>query len=206
MHYFQRQLHGQCLASLMLLNASHPHERKTWCLESFHKATSFLITCFLSQSLIKKAIYWESCDRVTLVSTRLPLTCCSWAEANTVDFCSDSPPVVNKGSQTVLVQSHSHIRLFAIPWTAACQAVPHHLLEFAQVHVHCIGIATQPSHPLTPSSPSALNPSQHQGLFQWLSCSHHMIKILALQLRHQSFQGIFRVDLLAVQRTLRSIL
>ena len=44
--------------------------------------------------------------------------------------------------------------------------VPHHLPEFAQVHVHCIGDAIQPSHPLMPSSPSALNLSQHQGLFQ----------------------------------------
>jgi len=44
--------------------------------------------------------------------------------------------------------------------------VPHHLLEFAQVHVHCIGDAIQLSHPLMPSSPSALNLSQHQGLFQ----------------------------------------
>ena len=44
--------------------------------------------------------------------------------------------------------------------------VPHHLPEFAQVHVHCINDAIQPSHPLTPSSPSALNFSRHQGLFQ----------------------------------------
>ena len=44
--------------------------------------------------------------------------------------------------------------------------VPHHLLKFAQVHGHCINNAIQPSHPLTSSSPSALNPSQHQGLFQ----------------------------------------
>ena len=36
-------------------------------------------------------------------------------------------------------------------------SVPHHLPEFAQVHVHRIGDATQPSHPLTPSSPPALN-------------------------------------------------
>ena len=43
--------------------------------------------------------------------------------------------------------------------------VHHHLLEFAQVHVRCINDAIQPSHPLTPSS-SALNLSQHQGLFQ----------------------------------------
>ena len=39
---------------------------------------------------------------------------------------------------------------------------PDHLLKLAQVHVHCIGDAIQPSHPLTPSSPSALNLSQHQ--------------------------------------------
>ena len=45
-------------------------------------------------------------------------------------------------------------------------SVPHHLLKSAQVHVYCIGDAIQPSHPLTPSSPSALNLSQHQGLSQ----------------------------------------
>ena len=44
---------------------------------------------------------------------------------------------------------------------------PHHLPKFAQVHIYCISDAIQPSHPLTPSSfPSALNLSQHQGLFQ----------------------------------------
>ena len=72
--------------------------------------------------------------------------------------------------------------------------VPHHLSEFAQVHVHCIGGAIQPSHPLMPSFPSALNLSQHQGLFQWINCLHQM-KILELELQHQSFQWIFRVDL-----------
>ena len=44
--------------------------------------------------------------------------------------------------------------------------VPHHLPGFAQGHVHCIGDAIQPSHPLIPSSPSALSLSQHQVLFQ----------------------------------------
>ena len=45
-----------------------------------------------------------------------------------------------------------------------------------------------------PSSFSALNLSQHQGLFQWVSCSHQMTKILEFQLQHQSFQRVFRVD------------
>ena len=55
-------------------------------------------------------------------------------------------------------------------------SVPYYLRKFAQVHVHCIGDAIQPSHPLMPSFPSALNLSQHQGLFQWFSCSHQMTK------------------------------
>ena len=44
--------------------------------------------------------------------------------------------------------------------------VPHHLLEFTQLHVYQVSNAIQPSHPLLPSSPPALNLSQHQGLFQ----------------------------------------
>ena len=70
--------------------------------------------------------------------------------------------------------------------------VPHHLLKFAQVHVHCIGDAIWPFDPLMPSSP-ALNLSQHQGLFQSVGSSHQMTKILELQLQ-QSFQQVFRVD------------
>ena len=70
--------------------------------------------------------------------------------------------------------------------------VPHHLLKFAQIHVHCIGDAIWPSDPLMPSSP-ALNLSQHQGLFQSVSSLHQMTKILELQLQ-QSFQQVFRVD------------
>ena len=71
--------------------------------------------------------------------------------------------------------------------------VPHNLLELAQVHVHWLGDAIQPSHPLSPSS-SAFNLSQHQGLFQWVSCSHQVDKVLEFQ--HQSFQRVFRVDFL----------
>ena len=44
--------------------------------------------------------------------------------------------------------------------------VHHKLPEFIQTHVHCVGDAIQPSHPLSSPSPPALNPSQHQGLFK----------------------------------------
>ena len=46
------------------------------------------------------------------------------------------------------------------------------LPEFVQTHVHQVGDAMQPSHPLSPPSPPAPSPSQHQGLFQWVSSSH----------------------------------
>ena len=62
--------------------------------------------------------------------------------------------------------------------------VPHHLPEFVQVHVHWIGDAIQPSHPLSSSSPPTFNLSQHQGLFQWLGFSHQVAKVLQLQLQH----------------------
>ena len=63
--------------------------------------------------------------------------------------------------------------------------VLHHILEFAQTHVHWLGEAIQPSHPLPPSSPPALNLSQLT-LFQWVSSLHQVAKVLELQL--QSFQ------------------
>ena len=57
--------------------------------------------------------------------------------------------------------------------------VLHYLPELAQTQVHWVGDAIQPSHPLSPSSPPAFNLSQHQGLFQWVGCSHQVAKLLA---------------------------
>ena len=56
----------------------------------------------------------------------------------------------------------------------------HHLLELAQTHVHWDGDAIQPSY-ILPSPSPAFNPSQHQGLFQWVSSSHQVAKVLELQ-------------------------
>ena len=72
----------------------------------------------------------------------------------------------------------------------------HHLLEFAQTHVHRVGDAIQPSHPLLSPSPPTFDLSQHQGLFKWVSFSHQATKLLEFQLQHQSFQWIFRTNFL----------
>ena len=74
--------------------------------------------------------------------------------------------------------------------------VHHQLPEFTQTHVHWIGDAIQSSHPLFSPSPPALNLSQHQGLFKWVSSSHQVAKVLEFQLQHQSFQWTPRTDLL----------
>ena len=64
--------------------------------------------------------------------------------------------------------------------------VHHQLPEFTQTHVHWVGDAIQPSHPLSPPSPPAFNLSQHQGLFQWVSSLCQVAKVLEFQLQHQS--------------------
>ena len=64
--------------------------------------------------------------------------------------------------------------------------VPHYLPEFAQVHVHWISDAIQPSHPLLPYSPFAFNLSQHQALFQWVGSLHQVAKVLELHLTSAS--------------------
>ena len=74
--------------------------------------------------------------------------------------------------------------------------VRYQLPEVAQTHIHWVGDATQPSHPLSSPSPPALSLSQHQGRFQWVSSSHQVVKVLEFQLQHLSFQWTFRTDFL----------
>ena len=60
----------------------------------------------------------------------------------------------------------------------------HQLLELTQTHVHPGSDDIQPSHPLLAPYSPAFNLSQHQGLFQWVSSSHQVAKVLELQLQH----------------------
>ena len=58
--------------------------------------------------------------------------------------------------------------------------VRHQLPEFTQTHVHGVRDAIQPSHPLSAPSPPSFNLSQHQGLFQWVSSSHQVDKVIGI--------------------------
>ena len=92
--------------------------------------------------------------------------------------------------------------------------VHHHLPEFTQTHVHQVGDAFQPSHPLSSPSPPAPNPSQHQSFFQWVNSLHEVAKYWSFSfsiIPSKEIPGLisFRMewlDLLAVQGTLKSLL
>ena len=128
-----------------------------------------------------------------------------------------------KPLRTLLLYFHRLLLLFSVakscltlcnPIDCSTPGFPdlHHLLEFAQTHVHWVRDAIQPSYPLSPPSLPSLNLSQHQDLFQWVGSSHQVAKVLELQ--QQSFSeypGLisFRIDwfdLLAVQWTLKGLL
>ena len=92
--------------------------------------------------------------------------------------------------------------------------VHHQLPEFTQTHVYRVSDAIQPSHPLSSPSVPAPNPSQHQGLFQWVSYLHQVAKYWSFNFSinpSNEYSGLisFRMDwldLLAVQGTLKSLL
>ena len=132
-----------------------------------------LLACFSD----RRKRPWDSCKFwwpaiTTLLSDKCPVVCC----------CS--------GAQWCLTLRN--------PMDCSTPGFPvlHHLPELAQTHVHWVGDTIQPSHPLSPPSPPALNLSQHQGLFQGVGSLHQVAKVLELQLQHQSFQWVLRVDFL----------
>ena len=91
--------------------------------------------------------------------------------------------------------------------------VLHYLSEFAQIHVHWVDDAIQPSHPLLPTSPPALDLSQHQDLFQWVGSSHQWPKYWSFSFSispSNEYSGLisFRIDefdLLVVQEAFKSL-
>ena len=81
-------------------------------------------------------------------------------------------------------------------WSTPGFPVHHQIPKLAKIHGHWVSDVIQPSHPLLFLSLPAFNLSQHQGLFQWVSCLHHVAKLLEFQIQYQSFQWIFRTGFL----------
>ena len=93
-----------------------------------------------------------------------------------------------------LVQLLSRVWFFVTPWTAAYQASLSFTISLSLLKVMSIESAVQPSRHLSHPSSLALNLSQHHSLFPQISSSNQRAKVLELQ--HQSFQWIFRIDFL----------
>ena len=91
------------------------------------------------------------------------------------------------------VQSLSHVRLFVIPWTAARQASLSITNSWSSLRLMSIELVvpSNRSYPLSSPSPPALNLSQHEGLFKWMSFSHQVAKILEFQIQHQFFKPVY---------------
>ena len=104
--------------------------------------------------------------------------------------------VVSKGNQFSSVAQSCLTLCHTMDHSTPGLPVHHQLTESTQTHVHWVGDAIQPSHPLSSPYPPAFNLSQHQGLSQWVSSSHQVAKVFEFQLQHKYFQGIFRTDLL----------
>jgi len=95
------------------------------------------------------------------------------------------------------VQSLSRVWLFATPVDCSTSGFPvhHHLPELTQTHVHWVDDAIQPSHPVIPFFSCFQSfPASGSFLMSWLFASGG--QILELQLQHQSFQWLFRIDFL----------
>ena len=143
----------------------------------------------------QKIVLWFNCSITWIYSFKV----CSSLPALRVKGLNQMTPV--SLSTNFSIQFSSFAQLCPTPCNPMeCNTpvfpVHHQSPELAQTRVHWLSDAIQPSHPLSSPSPPALNLSQHQGFFRWVSSSHQVAKVLEFQLQHQSFQWTPRTDLL----------
>ena len=158
-------------------------------------------------------LHWDSLSKhcISLSSIHLHGLTMSSTKAETImtwtmALSSFSPPSTRQSGDLWKRQiwpCHFLVQLLSHVWPCdpmdCCMPgfpVHHQLPELAQTHVRWVNDAIQPSPPLSSPSRPAFNLSQHHGLFQGVSSSHQVAKVLEFQLQPQSFQWILRVDFL----------
>ena len=176
-------------------------KQQDWCWDPFHTLLSHHHKCVHESESVSHSVVSESLWLHGLQPIRILCPWNSLGKNTGEDYCC-------------LVTQSSPATCNPMDCSTPGLPVPHHLLEFAQVHVYCIGDVVQPSHPLMPPSPSALNLSQHQDFsnewsvhIRWpkywcfsfsISPSSKYAVLISLK--------IHWFDLLAVQGTFRSLL
>ena len=154
----------------------------------WHKSSPVFCRGALSQSLISFH-HLHLCSNV--ICTHIPLPGCP-VKFYLQDFLFFFFLVCLFNSNTIIL-AHLLVQFSSVaqscptlcdPMNHSTPGLPvhHQLPKFTQTHIHRVGDAIQPSHPLSSPSPPAPNPSQHQSLFQWVNSSHELAKELEFQL------------------------
>ena len=149
-------------------------------------------------------LFWERFLITVLISVLVIelfiISISSWFSLERLNF-SKTLSISSKLSTLLVYQFNSVAQLcptLSDPMDCSTPSFPVHqqLLKLAQIHSHWVRDAIQASHPLLSPSAPAFNLSHHQGLFQRVSSSYQVAKVLEFLLQHQSFQWIFRTDFL----------
>ena len=136
---------------------------------------------FLVTSWFHPFPFWISLSMTDFLrETNRQMTYAQWAHHYLLAICWPWHPA----KRLLVVQSLSRLTL-GNPMDHAWHPCPSLSPEFAHIHIHWVSDAIQPSHPLLPSSPPAINPSQHQDLFQWVTSLHQVAKVLELLINHE---------------------
>ena len=149
----------------------------------------------ITNRLCSAALVWSACFMKSWDLQHFEKQCCKADGERMVEGAEHGVSWLGKGGFRVwsaewavpwLTSFSSVAQSYPTLWDPMNRSMPglpvhHQLPESTQTHVHCVGNAIQPSHLLLSPSPSALNLSQHQGLFKWVSSSHQMAKVLDFQ-------------------------
>ena len=170
-----------------------------WCLSTYLRVICITNTLKYSVPPCKLKLFWRQCQFVVHKGkTEKEMLC---ATENDALLCKTLLHLCYWHPCGRSVQFISVIQLcptLCNPMNCSTPGLPvhHQLLESTQTHVHWVADAIWPSPPLSSPSLPALNLSQHQGLFKWVSSLHQAAKVLDFQLQHQSYEWTPRTDLL----------
>ena len=160
--YTEEEWEGMDSSGRILKCENTGKTRREKYLEQWHYSRTYMRNEFSWWALNPKQDLFPFPPRISFECNRVRYVTCSLKEK----------------TETSVQFSHSIVSDSLRPMNHSTPGLPvhHQLLESTQTHVHCVGDATQPSHPLSSPSPPALNPSQHQGLFKWDSSLHQVAK------------------------------
>ena len=157
-------LHCACLCKILEMDSNK-------CLSIFIRAFKWFLWYFISAKCTLKICYFSH-------------VCRYYIHFNNEIFMVSQRKAMPKNAQVQFISVTQSCPTHCDTMNCSRPVLPvhHQLPEFTQTHVHWVGVAIQPSHPLSSPSASALKPSQHQSLFQWVNSSHEVAKILEFQL------------------------